>query len=200
MAVSVDSLTPSAPSEDDTVTVSGTVTNKGKRTVTDASVGLRVGQLLDTRSSIDRVAKNAGDVDSPLGAEIDDKYSEKFSKLTPGVSQPYSISVPANALDLGGDGVYELSVSLAGETSDEPWEHTLGVRRTFLPWQPQDAGTKTKTTFMWPLISTVHMTAETGSDEEQTPVFHDDELAAEISLAGGWTGWWPSARTSTSPG
>ncbi|MFI9729110.1 DUF6049 family protein [Streptomyces sp. NPDC052092] len=184
VAVSVDSLTPSAPSEDDTVTVSGTVTNKGKRTVTDASVGLRVGPLLDTRSSIDRVAKNAGDVDSPLGAEIDDKYSEKFSKLTPGVSQPYSISVPANALDLGDDGVYELSVSLAGETSDEPWEHTLGVRRTFLPWQPQDAGTKTKTTFMWPLISTVHMTAETGSDEEQTPVFHDDELAAEISPGG----------------
>ncbi|MEQ8145753.1 DUF6049 family protein [Streptomyces sp. OP7] len=184
VAVSVDSLTPSAPTGDDTVTVSGTVTNKGKRTVTDASVGLRVGPLLDTRSSIDRVAKNSGDVDSPLGAEIDGKYSEKFSKLTPGVSQPYSISVPANALDLGDDGVYELAVSLAGETSDEPWEHTLGVRRTFLPWQPEDAGTKTKTTFMWPLISTVHMTAETGSDEEQTPVFHDDELAAEISPGG----------------
>ncbi|MDU0301486.1 DUF6049 family protein [Streptomyces sp. PAL114] len=184
VAVSVDSLTPSAPTEDDTVTVSGTVTNKGKRTVTDASVGLRVGPLLDTRSSIDRVAKNAGDVDSPLGAEIDGKYSEKFPKLTPGVSQPYSISVPANALDLGDDGVYELAVSLAGETSDEPWEHTLGVRRTFLPWQPEDAGTRTKTTFMWPLISTVHMTAETGSDEEQTPVFHDDELAAEISPGG----------------
>ncbi|MFI8204539.1 DUF6049 family protein [Streptomyces sp. NPDC085937] len=184
VAVSVDSLAPSAPTGDDTVTVSGTVTNKGKRTVTDASVGLRVGPLLDTRSSIDRVAKNAGDVDSPLGAEIDGKYSEKFSKLTPGVSQPYSISVPANALDLGDDGVYELAVALAGETSDEPWEHTLGVRRTFLPWQPEDAGTKTKTTFMWPLISTVHMTAETGSDEEQTPVFHDDELAAEISPGG----------------
>ncbi|CAM5704352.1 hypothetical protein SGRIM128S_08117 [Streptomyces griseomycini] len=36
-------LTPSVPTEGDTVTVSGTVTNKGKQTVTDAHVGLRVG-------------------------------------------------------------------------------------------------------------------------------------------------------------
>ncbi|MFI8211399.1 DUF6049 family protein [Streptomyces werraensis] len=184
VAVSVDSLTPSAPSDGDTVTVSGTITNKGKKAVTDASVGLRVGSLLDTRSSIDTVAKNSADVDSPVGAEIDDKYTEKFAKLAPGVSQPYTISVPADELDLGQDGVYDLSVTLTGETSDQPWEQTLGVRRTFLPWQPDDLDTKTKTTFMWPLISTVHMTAETGSDEEQTPVFHDDELAAEISPGG----------------
>ncbi len=184
VAVSVDSLTPGAPSEGDTVTVSGTVTNKGKKAVTDASVGLRVGSLLDTRSSIDTAAKNSGDVDSPAGAEIDDKYTEKFSNLTPGVSQPYTISVPADELDLGQDGVYDLSVTLTGETSDQPWEQTLGVRHTFLPWQPDELDTKTKTTFMWPLVSTVHMTAETGSDEEQTPVFHDDELAAEISPGG----------------
>ncbi|WP_431990503.1 DUF6049 family protein [Streptomyces albogriseolus] len=184
VAVSVDTFTPGAPAEGDTVTVSGTVTNKGKKTVTDASVGLRVGSLLDTRSSIDTVAKNSDDIGSPVGAEIDDKYTEKFSKLTPGVSQPYTISVPADELDLGQDGVYDLSVTLTGETSDQPWEQTLGVRHTFLPWQPDEADTKTKTTFMWPLISTVHMTAETGSDEEQTPVFHDDELAEEISPGG----------------
>ncbi|MGA5517066.1 DUF6049 family protein [Streptomyces pseudogriseolus] len=184
VAVSVDSLTPAAPAEGDTVTVSGTVTNKGKKAVTKAAVGLRVGPLLDTRSSIDTVAKNSGDVDGPVGAEIDDKYSEKFSKLAPGVSQPYTLSVPADELDLGQDGVYNLSVTLTGETSDQAWEQTLGVRHTFLPWQPDEADTKTRTTFMWPLISTVHMTAETGSDEEQTPVFLDDELAAEISPGG----------------
>ncbi|MGB9996363.1 DUF6049 family protein [Streptomyces pseudogriseolus] len=184
VAVSVDSLTPVAPAEGDTVTVSGTVTNKGTKAVTKAAVGLRVGPLLDTRSSIDTVAKNSGDVDGPVGAEIDDKYSEKFSKLAPGVSQPYTLSVPADELDLGQDGVYNLSVTLTGETSDQAWEQTLGVRHTFLPWQPDEADTKTRTTFMWPLISTVHMTAETGSDEEQTPVFLDDELAAEISPGG----------------
>ncbi|MEU7473629.1 DUF6049 family protein [Streptomyces sp. NPDC044984] len=184
VSVSVDTLTPGAPAEGDTVTVSGTVTNKGKQTVTDAHVGLHVGPLLNTRSSIDSVAKNSTDVQSSIGPEVGDKYSEEFAELTPGVSQSFTLSVPVDKLDLGQDGVYQLAVALSGETSDQPWEQTLGVQHTFLPWQPDEAGTKTKTTFMWPLISTVHMTAETGSDEQQTPVFHDDDLAKEISPGG----------------
>ncbi|GAA2540768.1 MULTISPECIES: DUF6049 family protein [Streptomyces] len=184
VSVSVDSLTPSVPTEGDTVTVSGTVTNKGKQTVTDAHVGLRVGPLLNTRSGIDNAARNSDDVQSVVNPEINDKYSEEFPKLTPGVSRPFSISVPVDELNLGEDGVYQLAVSLAGQTSAQPWEQTLGVQRTFLPWQPEEAGTQTKTTFLWPLISTAHMTAETGSDEQQTPVFRDDELAEEIAPGG----------------
>ncbi|MER6618838.1 DUF6049 family protein [Streptomyces sp. NPDC000931] len=184
VSVSVDTLTPGAPTEDDTVTVSGTVTNKGKQTVTDAHVGLRVGPLLNTRSSIDSVAKNSTDAQNAFGSEVGDKYAEEFDKLTPGVSRPFTISVPVNKLDLGQDGVYQLTVALSGQTSAQQWEQVLGVQRTFLPWQPDAAGTKTKTTFLWPLISTVHMTAETGSDEQQTPVFHDDDLAKEISPGG----------------
>ncbi|MET7291755.1 DUF6049 family protein [Streptomyces griseoloalbus] len=184
VSVSVNSLTPGAPTEGDTVTVSGTVTNEGKQTVTDAHVGLRVGPMLDTRSGIDTVARNSDDVRSAVGPEVDDKYSEEFTRLTPGVSQPFTLSVPVDELDLGKDGVYQLAVSLAGQTSAQPWEQTLGVQRTFLPWQAGEADTKTRTTFMWPLISTVHMTAETGSDEQQTPVFHDDDLAKEIAPGG----------------
>ncbi|AZM61245.1 MULTISPECIES: DUF6049 family protein [unclassified Streptomyces] len=186
VAVSVDSLTPGAPTDGDTLTVSGTVTNKGKQPVTDAHVGLRLGPLLNTRSAIDSVAKNGDDVQSIVGAEIDDKFSEKFSELAPGVPRPFTLSVPVDELNLGQDGVYQLAVSLAGETSSQPWEQTLGIQRTFLPWQPEDVGTKakTRTTFMWPLISTVHMTAETRSDEQQTPVLHDDDLAKEISPGG----------------
>ncbi|CAL9514842.1 hypothetical protein SUDANB15_03699 [Streptomyces sp. enrichment culture] len=184
VSVSVNSLTPSVPTEGDTVTVSGTVTNKGKQTVTDAHVGLRVGPLLNTRSRIDSVARNSDDVQGVVNPEVGDKYTEKFSKLTPGVSQPFNISVPVDELNLGQDGVYQLAVSLAGETSAQPWEQILGVQRTFLPWQPEEAGTRTKTTFLWPLVSTTHMTAETGSNEEQTPVFRDDELAEEIAPGG----------------
>ncbi|MFF5156125.1 DUF6049 family protein [Streptomyces sp. NPDC000348] len=184
VSVSVDTLTPGIPAEGDTVTVSGTVTNKGRQTVTDAHVGLRVGPLLNTRSGIDGVAKDSTDVQGVLGTEVGDTYAEEFARLTPGVSQPFTLSVPVDKLDLGQNGVYQLAVALSGETSAQPWEQTLGVQRTFLPWQPDGAGTKTKTTFMWPLISTVHMTAETGSDEQQTPVFHDDDLAKEISPGG----------------
>jgi hypothetical protein len=60
----------------------------------------------------------------------------------------------------------------------------LGIQRTFLPWQPSEADTKTKTTYLWPLISTVHMTAKTGAGELQTPVFRNDDLAKELAPGG----------------
>jgi hypothetical protein len=184
VSVAVDSLSPSAPTEGDTVTVTGTVTNNGKQPVTDAHVDLRVGPSLDTRSAIDGLAKKSDAVQGPAGEPVGGKYTEKFSKLTPGVAQPFNISVPAEELDLGPDGVYQMAVALSGETAAQPWDQVLGVQRTFLPWQPEEPGTKTKTTFLWPLVSDVHMTAETGSNEQQTPVFSNDDLAEEISPGG----------------
>ncbi|WP_432117319.1 DUF6049 family protein [Streptomyces sp. bgisy032] len=184
VSVAVDSLTPSAPTEGDTVTVSGTVTNNGKQPVTDAHVDLRVGPPMDTRSSIDTLADKSRDVQGLLGEEVGGKYTEKFPELTPGVAEPFTISVPVNELDLGKDGVYQLGVALSGETSAQPWDQILGIQRTFLPWQPEDADTKTKTTVLWPLISEAHMAAETGSNEQQTPVFRDNALAEELAPGG----------------
>ncbi|MFC9057503.1 DUF6049 family protein [Streptomyces sp. NPDC057074] len=184
VAVAVDSLTPSAPTDGDTVTVSGTVTNNGKQAVTDAHVGLRVGPEVDTRSSVDSIAKESDDLQGSIAPEIENKYTEKFSKLVPGVAEHFNISVPADDLNLGENGVYEFAVSLSGQTSAQPWEQILGIQRTFLPWQPGGADTKTKTTALWPLISTTHMAAETGPNEEQTPVLLNDDLAKEISPGG----------------
>ncbi|OIJ69332.1 DUF6049 family protein [Streptomyces mangrovisoli] len=184
VSVSLDTLSPSAPTDGDTLTVSGTVTNNGKQTVTDAHVGLRVGPSLTTRSEIDNAAKRTGYTPGADPEEVGDKYQEKFSSLTPGVAEHFSISVPVDKLDLGDDGVYQLGVSLTGETSAQPWEQVLGIQRTFLPWQADEADTKTKTTFLWPLISTVHMTAESGPGDKQTPVFTNDDLAKEISPGG----------------
>ncbi|MFF0163118.1 DUF6049 family protein [Streptomyces sp. NPDC005263] len=184
VSVSLDTLTPSVPTDGDTVTVSGTVTNTGKQAVTDAHVGLRVGPELTTRSAIDNVAKNSSDVQAATGPEIGGKYIEKFSTLTPGVAEPFSISVPVDELDLGDSGVYPFAVSLSGETSAQRWDRVLGTERTLLPWQSDEADARTKTTYLWPLISTTHMTAETGSNEQQTPVFLNDDLAKEISPGG----------------
>ncbi|MFG2498358.1 DUF6049 family protein [Streptomyces sp. NPDC048441] len=182
--VSLDSLTPTAPVDGDTLTVSGTVTNNGKQTVTGAQVGLRLGPVLNGRSSIDSAAKRTGYQPGADGTEVGGKYVEKFSKLTPGVRQDFSISVPVKALDLGADGVYQLGVSLTGRTAAQPWSQVLGFERTFLPWQADASDTKTKTTYLWPLISTPHLTAETGSDEQQTPVFTDDDLTKELAPGG----------------
>ncbi|MFI2431654.1 DUF6049 family protein [Streptomyces sp. NPDC018693] len=184
VAVSVDSLTPSAPTEGDTVTVSGTVTNQGKQKVTEAHVDLLVGSALTTRSAVTDTAKHADELPAHDGRKVDDEYRATFAELTPGVSQHFTISVPVDKLDLGDDGVYPLGVTLSGRTSSQSWDRVLGVQRTFLPWQPEEADTRTKTTVLWPLVSTVHMTAETGSNEQQTPIFLNDDLAKEISPGG----------------
>ncbi|MEH0545476.1 DUF6049 family protein [Streptomyces sp. B21-105] len=183
VAVAVDSLTPAAPGDGDTVTVSGTVTNNGKQAVTDAHVGLSVGAPLTTRSAIDSAAGHADALPAD-GTEVGGKYVAAFAKLTPGVAEPFTISVPVGKLGLDKDGVYPLSVALSGETSAKQWEQVLGVQRTFLPWQPDAAGTRTRTTVLWPLTSGVHMTAETGSNAQQTPVFLNDDLAHEIAPGG----------------
>jgi hypothetical protein len=178
--VSLNSLSPRVPSDGDTLTVSGRIVNKGKQTITDAYVGLRVGPTLNSRTAIDNAAKN----NEYSGTKAGEKYEEKFPKLTPGVTQTFSISVPVDELALGADGVYQLAATLTGRTTAALYEQILGIERTFLPWQPDAADTKSRTTFLWPLISTSRITAERGSNEQQTPVFKDDTLAAELSPGG----------------
>ncbi|MGW3520484.1 DUF6049 family protein [Streptomyces hydrogenans] len=182
--VAIDTLTPSAPVEGDTVTVTGTLTNRGKRTITDATVNLRVGPRMDSRSEIDQVARRKGfrsDSDPrPLDApEID------IANLPVGVPRDFRISVPVSELDLDDEGgVYQLGVSLSGQTSDARWDRVLGIERTFLPYQPEPTAKRTQLTYLWPLISSAHISADTASDEQQSAVFQDDELAEELRPGG----------------
>ncbi|MFE2041704.1 DUF6049 family protein [Streptomyces sp. NPDC059477] len=184
VGVSLDSVSPGIPGEGDTVTVSGTLTNNGKQAVTDATVDLRIGPELTTRSDIDDAAERTGYTPGADGSPVGDEYAQDFTRLAPGVAQRFSISVPVDELDLGGSGVYQLGVALSGETAAQQWEQVLGFQRTFLPWQPGGTDVRTKTTFLWPLVSTVHMSAETDSNEQQTPVFLNDDLAKEIAPGG----------------
>ncbi|WP_069171609.1 DUF6049 family protein [Streptomyces griseus] len=182
--VSLDTLAPSAPVEGDTLTVSGTLTNKGRKTITDAEVDLRVGPRLSGRSAIDEAARRTGYLPGSDPAKLGGPYTVKIAELASGISQDFTLSVPVEKLGLDDAGVYQLGVSLTGHTSDSVYDQVLGIRRTFLPWQPEDAERKTGLTFLWPLIASAHVTAETGSDEQQTPVFADDELALDLAPGG----------------
>lgn len=68
VSVAVDTLSPSAPTDGDTLTVSGTVTNNGKQAVTAAHVGLQVGPELNTRSSIDTLTENKDSLQGATGS------------------------------------------------------------------------------------------------------------------------------------
>ncbi|MFE7775564.1 DUF6049 family protein [Streptomyces sp. NPDC057445] len=182
--VSLDTLSPSVPVKDDTLTLTGTVTNKGREAVTDAQVDLRVGPRLSGRPDIDEASGRTSYSPGTDAEKLGDPYAVKLPELAAGVSEDFSLTVPVNKLELDEDGVYQLAVSLSGQTSSEPYEQVLGIERTFLPWQPEAAEKKTQLTFLWPLISTTHLSAETKSDEQQTPVFENDDLAAELAPGG----------------
>ncbi|MFJ8823836.1 DUF6049 family protein [Streptomyces sp. NPDC102467] len=181
--VAVNQLSPVAPTAQDTLTVSGTITNNGRQAVTGAHVGLRVGTSYGGRSEIDNAAKN-GSGGAPDGTEVASRYAQKVARLAPGATQDFTLSVPVKELHLGADGVYQISAALMGRTAAQPYDQTLGIQRTFLPWQPGAASTRTRTTALWPLISDTHLTAETGTNEQQTPVFNDDSLAQQIRPGG----------------
>ncbi|MFJ4712896.1 DUF6049 family protein [Streptomyces sp. NPDC088785] len=181
--VAVNDLSPSAPVDGDTLTVKGTVTNKGRQPVTDAHIGLRVGMAYSGRTAVDQAARSATG-GAPDGSEVGSKYAQKFARLEPGVTRDFTLSVPVKALNLSADGVYQISAALMGQTSSAPYQQTLGIQRTFLPWQPAASGTRTRTTVLWPLISRTGLTAETGTSETQTAVFANDDLAREISPGG----------------
>ncbi|WP_043265229.1 DUF6049 family protein [Streptomyces sp. CT34] len=183
VSVTINAMSPSAPGKDDTVTVSGTLTNDGKAPVTDAHVGLHRGSALSDRSSIEAVTQRTGYQPGADGKEIDG-HTEKIDKLDPGTSKPFTLSVPVKDLDLGNDGVYPLGVTLSGHTQNSSYEQVLGIDRTFLPWQDAAPAKKTQLTYLWPLISSTHLTAETGADAQQTPVFRNDDLAKEIAPGG----------------
>ncbi|MFJ3537307.1 DUF6049 family protein [Streptomyces sp. NPDC090109] len=182
--VSLDTLTPSTPVEGDTVTVTGTVTNRGKKAVTDAVVELRVGPRMSSRSEIEQVTGRTGYRDDSDPAPVRDAPTAEVPELGAGLSADFSISVPVSDLGLDEAGVYQLGVSLTGQTPDRPYGRVLGIERTFLPYQPEATEKKTQITYLWPLIASAHVSAETATDDQQTPVFEDDALAAELRPGG----------------
>lgn len=182
--IQLNSMIPAAPVKGDTLTISGTVVNNGSETINNAHVGLRVGPLLADRSSIDEAAERTSFRAGTDPGEIDPAHAVKIASLPSKVNHSFTLTVPVNKLELGKDGVYQLGVSLSGVTESRPSEQVLGIKRTFLPWQPEAAAKRSQLTYVWPLISTTHVTAETGSDETQTPVFLDDSLAEELSPGG----------------
>ncbi|MEV1052317.1 DUF6049 family protein [Streptomyces sp. NPDC049887] len=181
--VALNSLSPSVPVKDDTLTISGTVTNKGKKTITDAEVDLRVGPRMSGRPDIDEAAKTTGYTPGADAKALGGPYRVKIDRLATGISEDFTLTVPVSKLKLDDAGVYQLGVSLSGRAAGG-YDQVLGIERTFLPWQPEAVDKRTQLTFLWPLISNTHLSAETGSDEQQTPVFENDALAAELAPGG----------------
>ncbi|GAA2610842.1 DUF6049 family protein [Streptomyces axinellae] len=183
--ISLNQVTPSVPTSGDTLTLSGTITNNSRSTLSAGRLNPRIGPTLGSRSAIEQASHRKGYLSGADGNEVAGKHSVKLAGMAPGVTRSFTLKVPVSDLDLGADGVYQLGVSLTAHTRARPYDQILGIGRTFLPWQRSDASHKTRLTYLWPLISTPHLTARTESDEQQTPVFRDDtQLIKELRPGG----------------
>ncbi|MEO3751712.1 DUF6049 family protein [Streptomyces sp. B6B3] len=184
--VSVTEVGPAVPEEGDELTLRGTITNEGDSPIINSSVAAREATPLTSRSAIDEAVSRTG-FDNTLDGGIISSHSQEIDTIAPGMSRTFSLEVPLSEFALGDPGVYQIGVTLTGQTEAERWDMILGAGRTLLPWQPAGAGegdAQTQLTVLWPLISTTRLTAQTGSDEEQTPAFRDDSLLEDISPGG----------------
>ncbi|WP_329186724.1 DUF6049 family protein [Actinacidiphila glaucinigra] len=182
--VSVNSLSPTAPAKGDTLTVTGTVTNRSKHTVSGAHVGVEIAPQgpLDSRSAINDVSTSAPHTLAD-GGEITG-HTVPVDDLPAGISRSFTLKVPVKDLGLGADGVYQLGVSLTGQTRDRGYDEYLGIERTFLPWYPDGDAKPTRYTFLWPLIDRPHLAVRSESDDQQSPIFLDDDLAGDLAPGG----------------
>jgi hypothetical protein len=183
--ISINTLSPATPQKGDTLSVTGTVTNKGRSAITDGSIGLRIGPGANSRSALEQNAARKDYLPGADGKKVEGKKAtEKVGSMRPGIRRSFKLKLPVSALKMDSSGVYQLGITLTGQTRERPYDQILGIERSFLPWQTSDAKHKTGLTYLWPLISSSHLTARTQSDEEQTPVFRNDELAKELAPGG----------------
>lgn len=191
-SVTLTGLEPRLPGKGDTITVSGTVTNNSRSAITDSHIGVRIGSggPLTTRSAMKAASTRTGYSQAFDGQEIDG-HTSKLATVPAGASAAFTLRVPVSAFGLGQTGVYQLGVTLDGQTSAERWQHVLGIKRTFLPWYdttqtPQPS--QTRISYLWPLTDRPHMAARGDTDSQQSPIFLDDGLAAELKPGGRlWT-------------
>ncbi|QKV69753.1 hypothetical protein HUT13_13905 [Streptomyces harbinensis] len=183
--ISLTEITPGVPTEGDTLTLRGTVTNAGSSAITDSRLAPRTGTLLPAREDLQEALERTGFAAEQDGRLVNE-HGQDISTIAPGMSATFDLRVPVSALELGEDGVYQLALTLTGQTEAEGWDQILGVGRSLLPWQPSAGGpaSGTELTVLWPLISSTHLTAETDADEEQTPAFRDSSLLTDISPGG----------------
>ncbi|SCK14670.1 DUF6049 family protein [Streptomyces sp. WMMB 322] len=183
--ISINTLSPATPQKGDTLSVTGTVTNKGRSPITDGSIGLRIGPGENSRGALDRNAARKDYLPGADGKKVEGKRATtKIGSMRPGIRRSFTLKLPVSALKMRSAGVYQLGVTLTGQTRERPYDQILGIERSFLPWQTSDSENKTELAYLWPLISSSHLTARTQSDEEQTPVFRNDDLAKELAPGG----------------
>lgn len=184
--VRLATLQPVAPQPDDTLVLTGTLTNVSDTPVSNLELQLEFSAAVGSRSEFDAWG---ADPDGPLenlGSAAQPTAAQQTT-LAPGASERFLLSLALNqdvrtllALPDAWQ-VRELGIAVTGDTGLS--SGAVGQLRTFLPWAPRDAtgvGSPTRVAWVWPLVDRPHRTA--------SGVWFDDTLAPELAGGGRLSG------------
>ena len=130
----ITSLTPTLVQQDDTVHVTGRITNQGKTAIEQVSVRMRaVGGRLGTRDDVDTWLDGR---DPREGVPVNPTV-ELEAPLAAGKSATFTLDVPAQALGLRGGpfGVYPIAFDARGTDAEGARDQVAFLRGT-VQWQP----------------------------------------------------------------
>lgn len=163
----VDRITPDAVDEDSTLRVAGEVTNTTGETVEDVTVRMRYSRHpFTSRDELDDFA--SGEDWQPSASGPDEEFK---GKLEPDGTLEYSLSTPAEDLDLGSYGVYPMVIEAVDADGA-----SLGAQYTFLPYTAADDVPTLDLAWVWPLMDSPQR-----ADDD---TFLSDELHGSVGADG----------------
>ncbi|WP_344327933.1 DUF6049 family protein [Aeromicrobium halocynthiae] len=149
--VTISGLSPAVLTDGDTVTLSGTVTNRGEQEWTSVQAYLVAPRTpFTTRQQITAAVESGTSYTGER--RVDLESIDELGTLAPGATLAFRVRVPFDVLDItGAEGVYPVGVQLLGTAEDGSRSGTaIGRATTFLP--SVDAGTTTPTGLVVPFV------------------------------------------------
>lgn len=149
--VTISGLSPEVLTDGDTVTLSGTVTNRGDEEWTSVQAYLVAPRTpFTTRQQVTAAVESGTSYTGER--RIDLESIDELGTLAPGATLAFRVRVPFDVLDVtGGEGVYPVGVQILGTAEDGSRSGTaIGRATTFLP--SVDADTATPTGLVVPFV------------------------------------------------
>jgi hypothetical protein len=180
VSVAIDSMSPQTARPGDTVTVTGTVTNRTSQTQAGLVVYLMSSAArFTTRDQMDGYLSQSG---SPILEAVGNPFAITPS-LRPGATTQWHASFEVNNVGITQFGVYPISAQLNDQAGA-----VLGTDQTLLPfWPGQQAASLQRPlaiSWVWPLIDQPHHQVCTTASNTPVNALTSNALAASLSPGG----------------
>jgi hypothetical protein len=185
LKVVVTQLLPRAPKAHDPLEVTGYLSNLGPTPVTNATVRLRLGEVISYRGGL-----HDADSERPHTFAVQRTVTVPVSStLPPGATAAFDLRTDLDRLKLSSDGVYPLDVEARGDVGNGT--ESLGLAPTWLPYFPSSTPKPIRVAVLWPLVDKPR--------QQPNGTFTDDTLAASLQPGGRLGGLVTAGRDATVP-